>query len=124
VLDQWYLHGGVDVAHFMASSLREADRVLAICTDNYIQRSNTLVGGVGFESMIVTAEIMRSVGSTKFIPVVKQESQQPALPTALSGRYYYNLSNGEQFQRELSALIRELHGVRTPVPPLGARPNF
>jgi len=124
VLDQWYLHGGMDVANFMASSLRDADRVLVICTENYAHRANTLVGGVGFESMIVSGELMSSVGSSKFIPILKQESRPPVLPTVLNGRYFYNLSDGEQFQRELSALIRELHGVRTPIPPLGARPQF
>ena len=50
VLDQWDLDLGANLSKFMENGLQESDRVLAVCTDKYIEKSNDGVGGVGYEN--------------------------------------------------------------------------
>jgi hypothetical protein len=121
VLDQWHLWGGADVAAFMQRSLREADRVLVICTQNYADKAARNAGGVGFEHMIVTGQLMQNLGTDKFIPIVLQ-GKDPPLPSVLATRYFYNLGAAPGYALQLDALVKELHGIRPPLPPLGPNP--
>jgi hypothetical protein len=122
ILDQWHVRGGDDLAVFMEQSLRVSDRVLMICTENYADKSTRRSGGVGYEHMIVTAELMQNVGTHKFIPIVRQSRSSPLLPPNLASRYHFNLSDGPQYAQQLDELVKELHDVRTPIPPLGQNP--
>ena len=60
ILDQWDLGLGSDVTEFMEHHLSTSDRVLIICTEEYVRKANTLKGGVGYEHMIITADDHRS----------------------------------------------------------------
>ena len=44
ILDQWELQPGDDLPHFMEKYLRTSDRVLMICTDQYVEKANTGAG--------------------------------------------------------------------------------
>lgn len=123
ILDQWDLRYGDDVPKFMERGVREADRVLIICTEPYVNKSNEGKGGVGYEAMIVTGELVRDLGTSKFIPIIKQDSADPKLPVSISTRFYINLTDEKIFDEEFEKLLRELHGT-PPVkkPPLGENP--
>jgi hypothetical protein len=121
-LDQWNVRGGEDMSVFMENSIREADRVLVICTDQYCHKARARAGGVGYESHLLTNEIMQQMGTTKFIPIIRNLTQGTPLPDALSGRYYFNLSDGADFYSSFDALLRELHNAPIPIPPLGINP--
>src|SRR5947208_15393071 len=69
LLDQWDLTLGSDLARFMESGLTGADRVLAICTSQYVAKANAGRGGVGYEKMILTAKLMQNVTEDRIIPV-------------------------------------------------------
>jgi hypothetical protein len=60
-LDQWDLDAGDDLGSFMTNNLANADRVLMICTPNYVEKANEGKGGVGVERMILTAEEINGV---------------------------------------------------------------
>ena len=57
ILDQWDLGLGGDLALFIEHGIRDSDRVLVICTDQYIRKANAGEGGVGYERLIVTAQL-------------------------------------------------------------------
>lgn len=121
--DQWDLRFGDDVPKFMEKAVREADRVLMICTESYVRKADDGVGGVGYESMIVSGELIRDLGTAKFIPVVRQGSDHPKLPAAVSTRLYIDLSNDEIVESELERLLRELHQAPVSIKPvLGKNP--
>ena len=123
MLDQWDLVYGDDLPKFMEKGVTEANRVLMVCTEPYVHKANDGQGGVGYEAMIVTGEIVRNLGTSKFIPIIKQNSTSPQLPTSVSTRLYINLSNEGNFEAEFDKLLRDLH--KTPAvkkPPLGANP--
>jgi hypothetical protein len=52
VLDQWDLSPGQDIAAFMAGGIQTADRVLLICTEQYVSKAEAGSGGVGYERLI------------------------------------------------------------------------
>lgn len=123
ILDQWDLGLGDDVPKFMENSVTQADRVLMICTEPYVRKADEGKGGVGYESMIVTGELIRDLGTSKFIPITRQTVAQPSLPKAVSTRFYVNLSDGQNFDEQFETLLRELHQIRAiNKPPLGKNP--
>lgn len=76
-LDQWDLDAGDDLGSFMTNNLANADRVLMICTPNYVEKANEGKGGVGVERMILTAEYLSNIDSNKVIPVIKKHGAEP-----------------------------------------------
>ena len=123
ILDQWDLGPGDDVTQFMERGIIDSDRVLVVCTDQYVRKANAAEGGVGYERMIVTAQLVEDLGTNKFIPVIRQTSGQEKTPIFLGTRVYIDFRNDSQFDSEFDKLIHELH--RVPVvekPPLGKNP--
>ena len=123
MLDQWDLGLGDDVTRFMEQGIVNADRVLVICTDKYVSKANANEGGVGYERMIVNAELVQNLGTDKFIPIIRQASGKEKTPTFLGTRVYADFRNDSQFDVECENLIRELH--KMPIiekPPLGKNP--
>ncbi len=123
ILDQWDLGLGDDVTRFMERGIVDADRVLVICTDKYVSKANAAEGGVGYERMIVTAELVQNLGTDKFIPIIRQASTKEKTPTFLGTRVYADFINDSQFDAACEKLIHELHEI--PIvqkPPLGRSP--
>ena len=123
ILDQWDLTLGGDLPRFMESGLTEADRVLAICTNAYVAKANAGKGGVGYEKMILTAQIMQDVTADRIIPVIRCNNLQIVVPTFLSSRVYIDFRDAANYEAKYSELVREIHGAKIkPRPPLGDNP--
>ncbi len=122
ILDQWDTGPGHDVTAFMERGLSSCDWVLIVCTEEYIQKANTLQGGAGYERMIVTAEVARDLETKKFIPVLRDHSSEK-LPRFLGARIYVDLRGDEVSDIEYDRLLRSLHGVpRYTKPAVGPNP--
>lgn len=122
ILDRWNLGLGSDLGHFMESGLSEADRILAVCSTPYVQKANHGVGGVGYEKMILTSQIMANLQSTRVVPIIRN-NLEGTLPLFLSGRMYADFREDSQYEIKYAELIREMHGHRIiPRPPLGPNP--
>lgn len=123
VLDQWDLELGANLAKFMEFGLRESDRVLVVCTDNYNSKSNSGIGGVGYENNILTAELMMNQNTTKFIPVIRSVTTDIKTPICLASRLYIDFSNDENIDQSLKQLVNEIYGLKLrPKPRLGPNP--
>ena len=123
ILDQWELRPGDDVTLFMEHGIKDSNRVLVVCTDTYVNKANAGEGGVGYERMIVTAQLVQDLGTNKFIPIIRQASGKEKLPTCLGTRFYIDFINDSQFDEEFTKLLHELHEVPiTEKPPLGKSP--
>lgn len=124
ILDQWDLKLGSDLPRFMESGLTEADRVLAVCTSPYVTKANEGKGGVGYEKMILTAQLMRDITADKIIPVIRRNTSAVVLPTFLGSRVYVDFRDEGQYEGKYAELIREIHGVKMkPRPPWGRIPS-
>ncbi len=110
-LDQWNLHYGGDIARFMEIGIREADRVVMICSDRYVEKANQRIKGVGYEGMIVTAELFQDLDTNKFIPVIAGQSGDPKLPTFLGTRLYLDFGDEKQRNTKLAELVNDIVGL-------------
>jgi len=122
-LDQWDLSLGGDLPHFMESGLTAADRILAICTPAYVTKANAAQGGVGYEKMILTAQLMRNVIATRIIPVVRSANSIELVPTFLESKRYIDFRVEASFEACYAELLRDIHGEHvSPRPALGPNP--
>jgi len=122
-LDQWELSLGSDLPKFMEKGLTTTGRVLVICTENYIEKANNGVGGVGYEKTILTAELIENQDTKKFIPIIRNVKRQTKTPTCLVNRLYIDFSNGDCFEVSFKKLLHEIHEVPlNPKPKLGKNP--
>ncbi len=123
ILDQWDLSPGQDVVAFMEASIAKADRVLLVCTEPYTERADGRAGGVGYESLVITGELVAKIDTKKFIPLVRQSVSPPRLPHFLGSRLFIDFSQDGDCDACLDELLRELHGApRTTKPLLGPNP--
>lgn len=123
VLDQWDLRYGEDLPSFMTRGISNATRVILVCTEEYVAKANDGSGGVGYESLIITAGIYKNTATTKFLPVVRQEGAGAKLPQFMEGRFYVDFSDDTSYSDGVEALVREIHGTpSSPKPPLGVNP--
>jgi formylglycine-generating enzyme required for sulfatase activity len=122
-LDQWQLRLGGDVVRFMDLGIREADRVLMVCTANYVAKAEERKGGAGYEGMIVTGHVARNTDTIKFVPIVRDNAAEPLIPAFLGQRLWVDFRDDGRFEQRLEDLLRELHGVPLhQPPPLGPNP--
>lgn len=121
-LDQWELKPGDDLPHFMEQHLSISDFVLMICTDRYVVKANSGEGGVGYEKMIITSELLSKIDSNKVIPIIRQDGSYN-VPTFLKSKLFIDFSADDDFEFSFDELIRTIHNA--PVfekPELGNNP--
>jgi len=107
VIDQWELRPGDDLPHFMEQNLATCDYVLMVCTAKYVQKANGGLGGVGYEKMIVTSELIKGIDSNKVIPLIRQEGTCD-VPTFLKTKLFIDLSKSDDFEFGFDELVRTL----------------
>jgi hypothetical protein len=123
ILDQWDLHLGGDLPRFMETGLVGANRILAVCTSIYVEKANTGRGGVGFEKMILTAQLMQDTLSDRIIPIVRDNDAKPPVPIFLASKVYVDFRDDLGYEPNYAELLREIHGHKIrPRPPLGKDP--
>jgi TIR domain len=123
VLDRWDLVPGQDVSLFMQRGISQADRVIMVCSSVYVEKAEGGVGGVGFERLIVTAEVIRSIDTIKFIPILRESGGSGKIPSFLGPRLYINFDLDEDYEDRLDELTRVMHGAPATIkPPLGPNP--
>ncbi|SUW63522.1 SEFIR domain [Buttiauxella agrestis] len=123
LLDQWDLKPGDDLPHFMEQGLSTADRVLMVCTDKYVEKANSGAGGVGYEKMIVTADMLKTIDSNKVIPLIRQSGSQD-VPNFLRSKLFLDFSRPDQYEFSFDELIRALHNAPLYEKPLVANNPF
>src|SRR4051812_46763754 len=69
--DQWDLSPGQDIAAFMERGVSNSDRILMVCSSTYVQKADAGSGGVGYERLIVTGELVTSIDTKKFLPLIR-----------------------------------------------------
>ena len=123
VLDHWDLVPGQDISLFMQKGIAGADRVLLICSANYVSKAELGAGGVGYERLIVTSEVVQSIDTIKFVPVIRDNDSPRVVPNFLGPRRYVDFRKPDEYEARLTELAREIHGApAVSKPPLGPNP--
>ena len=108
IIDQWELRPGDDLPHFMETHLADSDYVLMVCTNRYVEKANSGVGGVGYEKMIVTSNLLTNIDSNKIIPIIRQDGSRN-IPTFLKTKLFIDFSLTDEFEYSYDELIRTIH---------------
>jgi hypothetical protein len=107
-LDQWDLKPGDDLPHFMEQNLSTCDFALMVCTEAYVEKANKGTGGVGYEKMILTAELLSQIDNNKVIPLIRQKGKT-AVPTFLKTKLYIDFSYHKDVEFSFDELLRTVH---------------
>ena len=110
ILDQFELKPGDDVPHFMETHLSTSSKILMVCTEKYVEKANKGQGGVGYEKMIVTSNLMKNIDENKIIPIIRQ-SGSTEVPTFLKSKLYINFSKKDEYEYSYDDLVRSIHNT-------------
>jgi hypothetical protein len=108
ILDQWELMPGGDLPHFMETNLESSDYIVMVCTESYVKKANEGKGGVGYEKMIITSNLLQNIDQNKIIPIIRQ-SGTSTIPTFLKTKLYLDFSKSSEFEFSFDELIRRMH---------------
>ena len=74
--------------------------------------------------MIVDGELIRDLGTKKFVPVIRQDGGEIRLPKSVGTRLGANLSEGANRDEEMKSLVERLHKLPPPTKPaIGGGPS-
>ncbi len=126
-LDRWHL-GKASIPDFMDREVRNADRVLMLCTPTYQQKIYEMqegrkVTGSGWESMLITTASFSGSARGKFIPIVTKGNWKDAVPSYAQGLLGYDLSADVFDEAVYDKLLQHLHDLRPEAPVIGVRPQ-
>ena len=92
ILDQFELSAGKDLTFFMENSIEVADKVLLILTPNYKTKAENRSKGVGYETSMITAELLSSdILNVKFIPILRESTPDQSTPKFLKSKLFHDL---------------------------------
>lgn len=122
-LDQFDLALGQDVAMFMQRGVSSSDRVIMVCSEAYVTKADAGAGGVGYERLIITSEVVENIDTKKFIPLVRGNPSRLKVPKFMGPRLYVDFTRDEDYAAKLDELLHEIHNVPVAAkPPLGPNP--
>lgn len=107
VFDQYDLHAGKDLTNFMDRATK-CDRIVVIATPSYVRKSEVRAGGVGYESSIISADILADQLSARVVPALRSGDDLPAF---LKSKLYVDFRDDDLFDGRLRDLVAALLGV-------------
>jgi len=114
VVDKRDLAPGEEITEFIERGISESDILLLVCSENYTEKANSRLGGVGMETVISSAQFLQARRSKKFIPIVRnnRRSSKDRLPTYLGSILYVDMDvedwEGEPLQQLLAGIRKEI----------------
>ncbi|WP_460231416.1 toll/interleukin-1 receptor domain-containing protein [Agrobacterium radiobacter] len=128
VLDVWDLKPGNDSYVFMESMVSDnVTKVLMLCDETYVKKSDDRQGGAGTEAQIITPKIYREHNQDKFVAAImgRDENGNPYIPTYYGGRIYFDLTSPTNYPTEFEKIVRWAWGKPLhEKPALGVKPAY
>jgi hypothetical protein len=108
-LDRFHLRRGMDLPQWMCNELALAQKVIVVCDENYKQKADGRLGGVGWETMIIQGDVANlPPDSTKYQVVVRAEDINQGLPMYLKTKYAFHARPSDRSNSFRTELVREL----------------
>jgi len=126
-LDAWHLEG-LSIPEFMAREVRNADRMLVLCSPGYRRKVHAMedgeqVTGVGWEHLLLTSALWSNNKDRKQLDVVLFSGiWSESVPSFLSGMPYIDLTNESTFEAQYRKLLQRLHGRTETAPEVRQAP--
>jgi hypothetical protein len=123
ILDRWNTKLGSDLAAFMENGLSKSQRVICVCSNEYVRKADEGKGGVGYEKQIMTAELIKDQNNNWIIPLLKNNTGKKKIPTFLGGRLHIDFEEPHLYECKYEDLLRDLLDEPVlPIPPIGRNP--
>lgn len=123
ILDQWDLRLGSDLRFFMENGLSASNLVLCICSEMYVQKVNSGIGGVGYEGMIMSQSLLNNANSEFVLSIVRNNASPQKVPLAFGSKLYIDFSDDAQYVAKYRELLERIYGEDSKKkPPLGENP--
>lgn len=113
---------GDSISEFIDNNIEKADYIIVICTKKYKEKSESRIGGVGYEVNIIANQMMN--GKKKIIPILREGSQETSIPLFLSGKYYIDCSSQENYSENFKKLVDFLKDGITKSENITSNPNL
>lgn len=97
IFDQWDLRLGSDLRFFMENGLSASNLVLCICSEMYVQKVNSGIGGAGYEGMIMSQSLLSNANSEFVISIVRNNSSLQKVPLVFGSKLYIDFSDDAQY---------------------------
>ena len=121
VFDQFETRLGSDLPLFMEQGLSKSNRVICICSEQYNEKANSGLSGVGYEKRIICSEIVKDSSTAWIVPIIRNNNSTSKLPMFLSSLKYISFEDDTKFSTNFYDLLRDLHDQKN-LPPLGKNP--
>lgn len=99
---------GIELNQFMEQTIKDSDEVLIIATPEYKRRADNRVYGVGYETSLITNDLVNNQNKIKFIPIIKRGSKEESYPLYLGNRKGLNMTDDVSYDSNLKELIENL----------------
>ena len=99
---------GWELNRFMEQSIAESDKVLIITTPEYKDRADSRKRGVGYETSLITDDLVNDQNRVKLIPISRKGTKQTAYPRYLGSRKGLYMTDDKGYEEQLEELIRNL----------------
>jgi hypothetical protein len=124
ILDQYDLHTGMDMNHFMEKSLKISKKVLLILTPNYKIKAEKRKGGVGHEYSIINSEVSKVINQKiKYIPILKKGNNKTSIPSYLQSIVKIDMIKNNNFKKQFDLLLSDIYDKHPIKPPFGDIPS-
>ncbi|MEO8210416.1 MAG: toll/interleukin-1 receptor domain-containing protein [bacterium] len=127
ILDQYDITPGKNLDFFVEDSIKIANKVLIILTENYALKADNRVGGVGQEYSIIRSDISQDlkIQILKYIPVLREGDLILSCPSFLRPLIRHDMRNNDLFDETFDDLIRFIYEKpKVERPLLGPPPDF
>lgn len=108
-LDKFHLRRGMDLPQWMCNELALAQKVVIVCDEEYKQKADGRLGGVGWETMVIQGDIANlPPDSTKYQVIVRAENINSGLPLYLKTRFAFHTKPSDPADLFREDLVKEL----------------
>lgn len=106
IFDAYEMYAGKDLIHFMDRA-GAADRVVVVITPEYVRKAETRIGGVGYESSVISAALLQNQLAGRYVPVLREGVDAPPF---LRSKLYVDFRDDDRFMSALAQLRSALLG--------------
>lgn len=99
---------GVELTKFMEDAVATSDKVLIIATPEYKKKADSRIRGVGYETSLITDDLVTDQNRIKFIPIIRKGTKETSYPRFLGSRNGADMTDDKKYSVVLEKLKRNL----------------